>query len=76
MARNTNDGRGRISGRQIGTPNKPITADLLADFTNGVFTAKRRRQFVKELDELQPADRCKCLATMLNGVIAGRIGMA
>lgn len=73
MARNTNDGRGRIGGRQLGTPNKRITTDEIADYVSGLFTAKRRRQFAKELDELQPADRCKVMATMLNGVVIGRI---
>ena len=57
----------------MGTPNRAVTTDEIADFVSGLFTAKRRRQFAKELDELQPADRCKVMATMLNGVIIQRI---
>lgn len=62
MGRTKNDGRGRIGGRAKGTTNKPqepLNAWALS------LINKRRAQFEKDLDEMEPADRVAALVQLL-----------
>lgn len=63
MARQKNDGRGRLGGRQAGTPNKPL--EPLAVWVAGLID-KNRKQFEKDLAALEPQRR----AAILGGLIA------
>lgn len=56
MARQKNDGRGRLGGRQKGTPNKTTTSlrEILAQHW---IKYQESGQFEKDLDALEPAAR-------------------
>lgn len=63
MGRKKQDGRGRLGGRQKGTPNK-ITRDLkqwVSDVLNN-----NREKFEEDLRELLPFERVKVLSSMFN----------
>lgn len=66
MARQKNDGKGRLGGRQKGTPNK-VTADLrcwLSDLID-----ENRRQIVKDLKGLEPKERLLIFEKLMQYVI-------
>ena len=66
MARQKNDGRGRLGGRQKGTPNK-VTADIrewLTDLIN-----KNRKQMEKDLKALEPRERLQVLEKLMQYAI-------
>lgn len=66
MARQKNDGKGRMGGRAKGTPNKATTdlktwvASILDD---------GREQFIKDLEKLEPIERIKVYTNLLNYVL-------
>lgn len=62
MARQKNDGRGRIGGRTKGTPNKATASmrDWLQDLVN-----KNKRQIKLDLESLDPKSRLEALAKFL-----------
>ncbi len=62
MARQPNDGRGRLGGRQRGTPNKTTASirDWLTKLVN-----KNKRQIQQDLDALDPKSRLEALAKFL-----------
>jgi len=62
MGRKTNDGRGRMGGRAIGTKNKPL--EPLNDWVNGLINS-RRAQFEKDLDACNPQERAAILAGLI-----------
>lgn len=66
MARKKNDGRGRLGGRQKGTPNKS-TSDL-KNWLSGVLN-DNRNQFESDLKCLLPEERVKLLSGLFNYVI-------
>lgn len=66
MARQKNDGRGRLGGREKGTPNK-VTGTLknwITDLINS-----NRLQMEKDLKRLDPKDRLMFLEKMMQYVI-------
>lgn len=66
MARQKNDGKGRMGGRQKGTPNK-VTAnvrDWLSELIN-----KNRNQIESDLKRLDPKDRLQVLEKLLQYVL-------
>ena len=66
MARQKNDGKGRLGGRAKGTPNK-VTADLktwvASILDNG------RDKFVESLEQLEPAEYVRVFTGLLNYVL-------
>lgn len=66
MARQKNDGKGRLGGRVKGTPNKATTdlktwvASILDD---------GREQFQKDLENLEPSERVRVYVGLLNYVL-------
>lgn len=66
MARQKNDGKGRMGGRAKGTPNK-ATTDLktwVASILDG-----GRDRFVENLDKLEPVEYIKVFTGLLNYVL-------
>lgn len=66
MARQKNDGKGRIGGRQKGTPNK-VTASVkgwIAQVIN-----KNRRQIERDIKALEPKDRVMILEKLMQYVV-------
>lgn len=66
MARQKNDGRGRLGGRSKGTPNKSTTD--LRNWLSGVLNGNRN-QFERDLKELLPEERVRVLSGLFNYVI-------
>lgn len=65
MARQKNDGRGRIGGRAKGTPNK--TTATVKDWIQGIIDG-HRKQFEHDLMELEPSERVKVITNLLQYV--------
>ena len=66
MGRTKGDGKGRLGGRQKGTPNK-VTGDVkewICDIIN-----KNRKQMEKDLKQLEPLERVKMLEKLMAYVI-------
>lgn len=61
MARQANDGRGRMGGRAKGTPNKPQN---LNEWING-FIKRNRAQFEDDFKTLSPQERAAVMATLI-----------
>jgi uncharacterized protein (UPF0305 family) len=66
MARQKNDGKGRIGGRQKGTPNK-VTASV-KDWLSHVID-KNRRQMERDIKALEPKDRLQMLEKLMQYVV-------
>lgn len=66
MARQKNDGKGRMGGRQKGTPNK-VTASV-KDWIAQVID-KNRRQMERDIKALEPKDRLQILEKLLGYVV-------
>ncbi|AGB29620.1 hypothetical protein Prede_2356 [Prevotella dentalis DSM 3688] len=66
MARQKNDGKGRIGGRQKGTPNK-VTASV-KDWVAQVID-KNRRQMERDIKALEPKDRLQMLEKLMQYVV-------
>ena len=66
MARQKNDGRGRIGGRAKGTPNK-VTATL-REWIEKLIT-KNKRQVERDLEALEPKDRLVMLEKFMQYVV-------
>ena len=66
MARQKNDGKGRLGGRAKGTPNK-ATADLKA-WVVSILDGGRDR-FVESLDGLEPSEYIRVFTGLLNYVL-------
>ena len=66
MARPKNDGRGRLGGRQRGTPNKVTSSvrDWLTKLVN-----KNKRHIRQDLDALDPKDRLILLEKFMAYVV-------
>ena len=62
MARLKNDGRGRLGGREKGTPNKPPVP--LNEWVLGMVNRNRSR-FEKEVETLTPQERAKVFANLI-----------
>lgn len=66
MARQKNDGKGRLGGRAKGTPNK-VTSDLktwVASILDG-----GREKFLESLDGLEPSEYVRVFSGLLNYVL-------
>lgn len=66
MSRTKNDGRGRLGGREKGTPNK-LTADLktwIAEILDD-----GRAKFVESLNDLESSEYIRVYTSLLNYVI-------
>lgn len=66
MARQKNDGRGRMGGRQKGTPNK-VTTDLKSWLTQIV--DQNRTQIEQDIQSLLPDERVRVISGLLNYII-------
>lgn len=66
MARQKNDGKGRLGGRQKGTPNK-VTASV-KDWLSGLID-KNRKQIEKDIKQLEPKERLQMLEKLMQYVI-------
>lgn len=66
MARQKNDGKGRIGGRQKGTPNR-VTASV-KDWVAQVID-KNRRQMERAIKALEPKDRLQMLEKLMQYVV-------
>lgn len=66
MAREKNDGKGRLGGRQKGTPNKVTSTvkDWLAQLID-----KNRKQVERDLKELEPMERLRVIEKFMGYVI-------
>lgn len=62
MARQKNDGKGRLGGRAKGTPNKATSS--LKDWLTGLLD-KNRAQIEKDLEDLEPKERLHYLFKMI-----------
>lgn len=63
--RKKNDGRGRLGGRTVGTPNK-VTADIKSWIQKVI--EGNRKQFEKDLKLIAPVERLKILSNLLQYV--------
>lgn len=66
MARQKNDGKGRLGGRSKGTPNK-VTAT--AKEWLAALIDKNRRQIERDLKQLEPKERLQILEKLMQYVI-------
>ena len=66
MARQKNDGRGRLGGRVAGTPNK-VSGTLKEWLT--LLIEKNRKQIEKDLKSLSPKDRLQVIEKLMQYVI-------
>lgn len=66
MTRQTNDGRGRLGGRQKGTPNK-VTANAKEWLSKLI--DKNRRQMERDLKALEPKERLQILERLMQYVV-------
>ena len=66
MARQKNDGKGRLGGRQKGTPNK-ITASVKEWLSTLI--DKNRRQIEKDIKQLEPKERLQMLEKLMQYVV-------
>lgn len=66
MARQKNDGKGRIGGRQKGTPNR-VTASV-KEWVAQVID-KNRRQMERDIKSLEPKDRLQMLEKLMQYVV-------
>ncbi len=66
MPRQKNDGRGRIGGRAKGTPNK--TTSTVREWLSQLVDTNRK-QIEKDLKGMNPAERVKLFALLLNYII-------
>lgn len=66
MARQKNDGRGRLGGRAKGTPNK--TTSTVKEWLTELVD-KNRKQIEKDLKGMDPAERVKVFAQLLNFIV-------
>ncbi len=63
MARRINDGKGRLGGRQKGTPNKATTS--LRQWLQTVLD-ENREKFLQDLSVLTPAQRVNTIVKLLD----------
>jgi hypothetical protein len=66
MARQINDGRGRIGGRQKGTPNKTTLA--FKEWINKLLETNRK-QIVKDLESIEPKERLQFFEKLIPYVV-------
>lgn len=66
MARQKNDGKGRLGGRSKGTPNR-VTATAKEWLT--ALIDKNRRQIERDLKQLEPKERLHILEKLMQYVI-------
>ena len=66
MPRTKNDGRGRLGGRAKGTPNK--TTSTVKEWLTLLVDANRK-QIEKDLKGMDPAERVKIFAQLLNFIV-------
>ena len=66
MARQKNDGRGRLGGRAVGTPNK--VSGTLKEWLTSLID-KNRKQIEKDLKGLSPKDRLVVIEKLMQYVI-------
>ena len=73
--RTKDDGRGRMGGRQKGTPNKMSTevknalAPLVMAYVNGEGIGQTKAKLAEDLDAMQPAERAKVMKDLVPYVI-------
>lgn len=66
MARHKNDGKGRLGGRQKGTPNK-VTASV-KEWLSALID-KNRKQIERDLKTLEPKERLQMLEKLMQYVV-------
>ena len=66
MARQKNDGRGRLGGRAAGTPNK--VSGTLKEWLTSLID-KNRAQIEKDLQDLEPKERLQMMEKLMQYVI-------
>lgn len=66
MARQKNDGRGRLGGRAAGTPNK--VSGTLKEWLTSLID-KNRAQIEKDLQDLEPKERLQMIEKLMQYVI-------
>lgn len=66
MARQKNDGRGRLGGRAAGTPNK--VSGTLKEWLTSLID-KNRDQMEKDLQDLEPKERLQMMEKLMQYVI-------
>lgn len=66
MGRQKDDGRGRMGGRQKGTPNK-VTSTVKEWLTQLI--DKNRRQMERDIKDLEPKDRLQILERLMQYVV-------
>lgn len=66
MARQKNDGRGRLGGRTAGTPNK--VSGTLKEWLTSLID-KNRDQIEKDLQDLEPKERLQMIEKLMQYVI-------
>lgn len=66
MARQKNDGKGRLGGRQKGTPNK-VTASV-KEWLSALID-KNRKQVERDLKQLEPRERLVMLEKLMQYVV-------
>ncbi|WP_303912043.1 hypothetical protein [Bacteroides mediterraneensis] len=66
MARQKNDGRGRLGGRAAGTPNK--VSGTLKEWLTSLID-KNRDQMEKDLQDLEPKERLQMIEKLMQYVI-------
>ncbi len=74
MARKKNDGRGRLGGRAMGTPNKTTGAvkSAISQIVEGYISSNGRTNkptLAKDLESMQPGERAKLMAGLASYIV-------
>lgn len=76
MARKKNDGRGRLGGRAVGTPNKTTGAvktaisEIVGDYLTTTGKGKKGRfSLLTDLESMQPGERAKLMAGLASYIV-------
>lgn len=75
MARKKNDGRGRLGGRAVGTPNKTTGAvktaisQIVEEYISPTPGGKKRPSLIEDMAQMQPGERAKLISGLASYIV-------
>jgi hypothetical protein len=75
MARKKNDGRGRMGGRAVGTPNKTTGAvktaisQIVEEYISPSTGGKKRPTLIEDMKKMQPGERAKLISGLASYIV-------
>lgn len=75
MARPKNDGRGRMGGRAVGTPNKTTGAvktaisQIVEEYISPSTGGKKRPTLIEDMKKMQPGERAKLISGLASYIV-------